>query len=675
MALLVVPPGPAAAQERIEGPGPWNGERALELVERAREVRQRSFVDTTLTSYRADATGYVYFFLDRPGSDERTPVKTDQIALEVYWRAPDQTHQRIVGRRDEKSLPTNIKYHLDHLTVVQDEFPDRIRLGDGDEVADVTHPVAPGSEAVYDVRLADSLTLALPGEPEPITVYELQVKPRRMELPGFVGSLFVDRETGAIVRMRFSFTPSSYVDPYLDYIRISRDNLRWEGGHWLPYRQTAEIRRELPQLDFAAGSIIRGRFEIGPYAFNEPVPEGYLSRGRVSAAPRAQLESYPFRDSLHAGLEEEGLGTPASIEEVRQRVREMAADRYLSGLRRFRFHLPSASRVYRFDRAQGHVVGAGSSYALTDVADLTADAGWSFGRDRVTGSLRLVRETDHRAGVSAYLHHPRDVGPFPAASTVVNTLGGLLYDRDWTDPWFASGLRLWIDGGSHRGGWLPSARAGVAFERQRPARLVLDDGGVYRPVRPVAGGDRAVADWGLAWGGGADADDGWGAELRGTVALGVGDGADGYDRTEATVAWSRAAPWRDADLSVRLDGGVSAEAAPQALFLLGGRETLPGHDFRRFVGDRYWLLRAEAATTVAEPWLTLRARASAGQARLDDPLPAGWYGDPDAGVRGSAGVGLGLLWEVLWLDLSRGLGPDGHWALHFEVAPRFHGWL
>ena len=136
--------GPAAvlAQDEVG----WDTPRVLELVDRARSIRQSVAVDSVLRSYRSSARGFVYFFLDRNDSDERTLVKTDQVALDVFWRAPGDTRQRIVGLRDEKSLPTNIQYHLDHLTVVQDEFGDRIRLGDGDEVEAVAHPVSVGAE-------------------------------------------------------------------------------------------------------------------------------------------------------------------------------------------------------------------------------------------------------------------------------------------------------------------------------------------------------------------------------------------------------------------------------------------------------------------------------------------------------------------------------------------------
>ena len=76
--------------------------------------------------------------------DERNPLSTKAILLDtlpgVRAMKAEETRQRIVGMRDQKVLPTNIKYHLDHLTVVQDDFGDVIRIGDGDEVSTVLHP-------------------------------------------------------------------------------------------------------------------------------------------------------------------------------------------------------------------------------------------------------------------------------------------------------------------------------------------------------------------------------------------------------------------------------------------------------------------------------------------------------------------------------------------------------
>ena len=58
--------------------GRWNDRRVQELLGRARDVRRSAVVDSAFRSYRAEARGYVYFFLDRPGSDDHVLVKADQ---------------------------------------------------------------------------------------------------------------------------------------------------------------------------------------------------------------------------------------------------------------------------------------------------------------------------------------------------------------------------------------------------------------------------------------------------------------------------------------------------------------------------------------------------------------------------------------------------------------------
>ena len=188
-AVLLVPfSGPVARTREAQTPdergrGGWNDRPVLELLERARDARQAAVVHSTLRSYRAEARGYVYFFVDRPGSDQHILVKADQVALDLYWRAPNDAKQHIVGLRDEKVLPTSIRYHLDHLSVVQDDFGDYIRLGDGDEVEQVLHPIGPGSRAMYDFQLVDSLSLTYAAGEEEVHVYEVRVRPRSFDRP------------------------------------------------------------------------------------------------------------------------------------------------------------------------------------------------------------------------------------------------------------------------------------------------------------------------------------------------------------------------------------------------------------------------------------------------------------------------------------------------------------
>jgi hypothetical protein len=661
---------PASVRLEAQEGGTWDSARALQLVERARAVRQSVAIDSLLRSYQSSARGFVYFFLDRNDSDERTLVKTDQVALDVFWRAPGLTRQRIIGLRDEKSLPTNIQYHLDHLTVVQDEFGDRIRLGDGDEVAAVPHPASVGAERVYQYRLRDSLTLDFGDAREPVRVYEVEVRPRDADLPGIVGSVFLDRATAAIVRMNFTFTPASYVDPYLDYIRISLDNSLWMDRYWLPYRQEAELRRELPQLDFLAGSVIRGRFEIRNYEFNVDLPDLlFAGRSVLAVSPEERL-SFPFEEPIFAGLEEEGLQPSASMETLRERAEQLVRDRALSGLRPARFHWASASDAVRYSRAEGVYFGSGTSLRLPGDLRARAHAGWSFGREDasarldVTGDVRTPAtrlELDWRS--------TRDIGPVPASSGIMNSLASLA-GEDWTDPYFSTGARI-----SRRIGATDGVRvdAHLAWADQRSARMrVGDASGVFRPVRPIEDGIVRSVGARVTW-----------PELLGFVETRVDLGASRlngrtWTEADAVVSVNRDDTWRALDLDLTLRAGLAAnDPPPQALTLLGGRNTLPGHDHREFVGDRYWLAQARVGHSVAAPWVGVHLLASVGRTFIDGPdvLPPGWTGDPDAGVRGSVGLGFDLLWDVLTVDIARGLGPDGDWTLLLGVSPRFHPWL
>jgi hypothetical protein len=67
--------------------------------------------------------------------------------------------------------------------------------------------------------------------------------------------------------------------------------------------------------------------------------------------------------------------------------------------------------------------------------------------------------------------------------------------------------------------------------------------------------------------------------------------------------------------------------------------------------------------------------ASAGWTELDERvLPLRWHGTTDGGVNASAGLGLGLFWDVIQMDIARGL-TGGSWGLSISAARRFRGWL
>lgn len=666
--LSVISVAPAGGQE-------WNDPRVLEMIQDARRLRHGASQDPEFRSYSSQARGYVHFFLHREDTDERILVKSDQIALEVYWQAPDRIRQRIVGLRDEKSLPTNIRYHLDHLVVVQDEFGDLIRIGDGDEVEAVLHPAAPRAEEFYDFLLADSVTLHLPGNLQEVRVYEVLVRPRNPDIPAFIGSIFLDRDTRAIVRMSFTFTPASYEDPYLDHIRISLENGLWEGRYWLPYRQQLEIRREVPWLDIPAGSIIKGWFEVGDYQINPELPPTLFRGPTITALPEARRRAFPFEEGLHAHLDQEGLSPPPEMEEIQAMAVGLARDRYLSGLKKLRLHLPSPmiSSALRYNRSEGLFLGAGASFGIKPWLGLSAHGGFSLGRERPSLALTLHGgERRPRTRAVGFWNRPVELGIEPAISGILNSLSTLTLDEDYTDLAFATGARL-----IH--GWAPGEASSLDLmirweDQSRPRNVIASEENApdFRPIFPVEEGTWTSLDATLRTP--TPIPD---LTLEGRGLLGRFQSRD-FGSLGGTLRFHHRSLHRGVEVEGSLSAGALLGDPPrQALYLLGGRETVPGHAFRSQVGNRYWLLKAEAGYQVLPPFLSLRGFGAAGRASGGDPgsLPAYWAEGAAPSTLSALGLGVGLGWDVLRLDLARGLGKEGDWAWILSVNHAFWAWL
>src|SRR6185369_5417470 len=197
LSLVALVPATASAQD-------WNDARSRALVERATARRAQQLADTGLKDFKAVAHGYVTFLAQLGEGLTEPPkvVKADELVNEVYWRAPNLSKQRILGRRDTLLLPTDIAYHRDHLGIVQNNFPAIIRLGEGDEVRDVPHPLSGVGLTAYDFAISDSLRMTIPGRT--IDVLEVKVRPKDDTQPRLIGALYLDRETAQVVRMAFS---------------------------------------------------------------------------------------------------------------------------------------------------------------------------------------------------------------------------------------------------------------------------------------------------------------------------------------------------------------------------------------------------------------------------------------------------------------------------------------
>jgi hypothetical protein len=421
----------AAAQE-------WNDPRSRALIEQAVQRRAQQLADTGLVDYRATAHGYVNF-LAQIGEGFPTPpklLKSDELELEVYWHAPNQSKQRIIGRRDTLLMPTDIAYHRDHLGIVQNNFPNLIRVGEGDEVRDVPHPVSPVGIAFYDFALTDSF--AIGAASQRIRVYEIKVRPKDDRQPRVVGAVYIDPASSQIVRMNLSFTRAAFLDDALEELSIVLENRLVAGKFWLPSHQEIEIVRNGEWLDYPVRGIIRGRWEISGYQFNLNLSPMVFMGPEIVQAPPEQLKQYPWTgrvlDSLPPDVR--AVGEP-DIERVKAEARELVRARALERSQKARLSARNASDFVRFNRVEGLALGGGVGKQVGYGVSANARARYGLDDKAVKGAL--TASLARTKGVTLRVFGSRDfrdVGDVAERSTTVNSIAAQEFGSDYTDPYF-----------------------------------------------------------------------------------------------------------------------------------------------------------------------------------------------------------------------------------------------
>ncbi len=647
---------------------------ALSLVRRARELREFPLTHSTITSYRASAEGHIYFFLDRDDGRASVPMRVDQVAVDLYQDSRGRRRQIIRGLRKRELLPIeDFRYYIDRLTAVQNGFGDRIAIGEGRDVRDVPHPLGSDGETTYHYRVVDSIRVSVPTLPAPLRVHELEVMPRREDRPGFMGSVFLEAETGALVRMAFSFTPASYVDPRTDRITVRLEHSLWEESLWLPYRQVVEVRREVPELDLPVGTVIRATLEVSDYEFNPETQPGFFYGPALLVSPYGAADSTVFRDGLMDRMAEEGL-SPASLAQVEAEARRAARARLVSGLPKVRVYADRVSSVLRANRAEGVYVGLGGSYAPRESVKVDVLPGYGIGGGTPAGRLRgrWIAGEASTATVELYRHQLRDAGPFSGASGAVNTLSTIFRDLDYSDPWFASGASLELD---RTVGESAGVRVGVVWEEMSAGGPIDAFGAaaVRRPLRPVDEGTFGAIRMGIVrrWGGLG----GWEGELALDGTAGRWD-SGGNATLLGRIEVSRTARDLSGQTSLSLKAGMAWGNVPlQHHFVLGGRGTLPGHEFRAYAGRRFVLARGETTRAVAPGWLSIRLLAGAGAVGATPaPLAEEWEVAGTTGLRGYGGAGLTTLHDIIRVDGVWGM-PDGAFELVLSVSPVLRPYL
>ncbi|HET6679577.1 MAG TPA: hypothetical protein VFG84_00120 [Gemmatimonadaceae bacterium] len=669
----------------------WNDARTRALVERATERRAQQLADTGLVDYAARAHGYVTF-LAQVGEGFPDPpkiVKADELALEVYWAAPDLSKQRIVGQRDTLLLPTDINYHRDHLGIIQNNFPSIIRLGDGDEVRDVAHPLSADGLATYDYAISDSIRIRLPDRT--IDVYEVKIRPRDDRDAAAVGAIYLDRAEGQVVRMAFSFTRAALKDRQLDDVAVVLENALIENRFWLPRRQEIEIRRTGSWMDFPARGIIRGRWEICCYEVNQGIPRGYFNGPEITRAPASELASHEWTGTVMEALPADvSAATDADVARIQEEARALVRAGALARTRQTTVSARSVSALARVNRAEGLALGGGLSRRLGRGLSTELRGRWGFADHRAKGEFG-VRWEDARgrgAGISAFRRY-RDASLVAETSGLRNSIAAQEFGSDYTEPYDAWGGALSLSFGEIgpfrwklEGGW----------ERQRGVEVAaMPSAGHYEPTiraMPLSGARASLL---------AELPEraGWfGSRLAGDLRL---SGANVRVRSEGAgvpagerLAFGRLSGTFDGSRELGSGRLVLATAAAvalgpdlpaQELVYLGGPRTGPGYRFHEFTGRIGVSQRVEWQVAVPFMPLPLGRYGNTGSSATLAPFahvvyvsrvePAGARG---AGWYPSVGVGLLTIFDLVRLDVARGV-RDGRWTFGLDIARDFWGIL
>jgi hypothetical protein len=676
-ALLSMLPATAGAQR-------WNDARVLALVSRATELRARQLADTALTDYSASAHGYLTFLAQLGEGFTEPPqiVKADELALEVYWRAPNMSKQRIVGRRDTLLLPTDINYHRDHLGIVQNNFPDIIRLGDGDEVADVPHPLSAAGMAAYDFAIRDSLAMELPDRT--IRVTEVLVRPKDDRQPRLIGAIYIDQGSGEVVRMAFNFTVSAFLDRQLEDLFITLENALVNGSYWLPRRQEIEIRRSGTWLDYPVRGIIRGRWEICCYEINVGLDPRFFLGPEIVVAPLAERLKHRWGDStILAGLPDEvRVVADADVRRVQEEARALVRQQALSRARGATLSARRLSDLVRVNRVEGLAIGAGTVRRLGSGVRAEIGARWGFADDEAKGRAAVAWErADGRGGGLFAERAYREAGQVAEVSLLRNSIAAQEMGSDYTDPFDVRAGGAWLSFGELRGARLRLEgalerhdRLSVnavpsfgAYERAIPAwsldvrRLSL---AIRRPLRP--------GPLGFIWRGDGEIGAVW-YDGRDTVLAG---GARNLVAAFAVIEAER--PIGTGSLMLRMvGGGVDAEggAPPQTLRYLGGPITAPGYDFHSLHGTGSFAQRIEWHLPVPAPAIPLGRFGSTPASAIVAPfVNLAWVGGAPAGEPSgwypSVGIGTLVFFDLLRLDVARGT-RDGRWSFSLDLTRDF----
>ena len=562
-----------------------------------------------LRSYQSRIETEVSLILRDTLGRENT-AEVEQLASAATWARNGQYDLHIVGYRSQSVGVPYSTLSIVRAWTVPSLYGERLSLGAyftsgrNRDTLIAVHPFAADRDQYYQFSGGDTVA-TLRAESRVISIARIHVRANfhgRTRLDAFDGEIDIDAERGQIIRMRGRFVavggaPSKRTAitkaigivgvAYVEFV-----NAQIADKYWLPSFQRTEFQAAFPFFG-QTRPVFRIVSTIHDIDVNETGPaiadSTSGSRVRVSWATSDSVNGYS--DWQH------GIGTQSGSVHSDD-FDDLAPDIWRAdGPPRFNLFPRTTSRIFRFNRVEGLYTGIAPSVDFRNVAPgLSAGviAGWAWSEQTARGGGYVTYQhgkTTYGVRADRTLTSTNDFATPFENDPGIGALLGSVDNYDYVDRRGALLSITRVLGGVDVG--LATVQFGVRSDHDEQARLskgLFAGKTRFLPNRGAADGRYALGSADLELHPNVTGDfvqPGVGARLH--YELGSGD-----------LEWQRIELGLSArqyvgafSFAAHADGGVvlGDNPPPQQLFELGGDLSLPGYNYKQFVGDRAALLR------------------------------------------------------------------------------------
>lgn len=198
--------------------------------------------------YGEDGKPIVPLFLSETISKyhyQRNPLKTKEIIVKTHVNGPGVEDASTVSQFTGSSFQ-QYNFYQNWLNIFQKDF---------------ASPIGDGWKTYYEYFLADSTWI------DDYWCYEIEVNPKRKEELAFVGKIWIDSKSYALVQTDLTMTNASNIN-YIEKFKIQQELVPTSAGPWLPAKtriliDVAEITKN------AAGMLVKFYTSNRNYAINQ----------------------------------------------------------------------------------------------------------------------------------------------------------------------------------------------------------------------------------------------------------------------------------------------------------------------------------------------------------------------------------------------------------------------